>query len=427
MAKRSKRSPAADAPPGLVVAVDIGSRKVACLIGRSDGEGKVVIAGMGTSQSDGVRSGTIVDASAASECIADAVEQAERMVDETIRRVHVSIADPRVGSISFDVETAVVLDSVGRRDLDRTLVLAREYLGRMAEMAIVHTVPVSYSLDGIHGIPNPGGLYGNVLGARFHAVAAHPSATNTITACLQACHLDIDRYVHAAYASGLCCLTTDELTLGSILIDIGASVTTIAVFAGDKLVHTGFVPLGGMHITNDIARVVGTPRFHAETIKIEHGQAMLADGVRDEMIDVLRLGDQLEERTAQISRRHLSDIIRARVEEILGRARDVLAENDLSDLSGRSIVMTGGTSQLGAITDLAKSVFGAPVRRGSPGARFLNASVVGDPALSVAAGTLLYALGRSSEDQCVAVANARGERDSKSFTRSIWRWLKENL
>ena len=378
---------------GVIAALDVGTSKVCCFIAHVDDDDALAIAGIGFHEARGLRAGAVVDMDAAEASIHGAMNHAEQMAEETIREVTLSVSAGSPQSRSVAVEVALNGHEIDDADLRRVLAQGRPN-GDAGERTIIHSIPVGYTIDGSRGIRDPRGMFGERLGVTVHTVTAQPGPLRNLTSCVSRCHLDVADCVVSAYASGLACLEDDERGLGVTLIDMGGGTTSMAVFIDDDMVHTDVVPVGGNHITNDIARGLSTPVSYAERMKTLYGGALASADDERETIDVRLIGEAEDSSANPVPRAQLMRIIRPRVEEIFEMVRDRLEASGFAEKAGRRMVLTGGASQLHGLPELAARMFGKTVRLGRPRNILGLAEATGGPAYSTCAGLLHYAQAR---------------------------------
>ncbi|HRC27071.1 MAG TPA: cell division protein FtsA, partial [Alphaproteobacteria bacterium] len=345
----------------LVAALDVGCSKTACFIARCTGpEDEFEIVGAGFNASAGLRGGNVTDLDAAEIAIRQAVHAAENMAAQALggyplRSVVVNVSGLQAHSHNLAVDVQVLGQAITDNDVRRALSCAQERaMGPDAEL--VHTIPAFYTIDGNRGIRDPRGMFGQTLEADIHIVTGRTDSLRNLSACIGRSHLDISALCVAAYAAGLSCLVDDEMDLGCTVLDIGGGVASFATFYGGALIHTGAVPLGGQHITSDIARGLTTSLADAERLKTLYGSAIAAASDESELIDVPPVGEDLRSQPNHIPRSLLVGIIQPRVEEILEHVRARFEESGLGPWMGRRIVMTGGTAQLPGLKELAQHV-----------------------------------------------------------------------
>lgn len=348
-----------------LAALDIGSSKVSCFVARITPDQELAVVGIGHHVSKGIKSGAIVDMEEAVQSISNAVSSAENMSGETIREVIVNITAGQPSSQSVHVDIPLSGQEISDSDLRRILELGRAQPD-MTERALIHSIPTEYAIDGTSGIRDPRGMYGQQLSANIHIVTAATSAVRNMANCISRCHLDISAAVLSSYASGLACLDEDEMDLGVAVIDMGGGSTKISVYNEGILVFTDIIPIGGQHVTSDIARGLGTPVLQAERLKTLHGHAMLMSMDDNEIIRVPQIGEDEYTQSGPISKSILVSIIQPRLEETFELVKARLAASGFHKIIGRHIVLTGGASMLPGMRELAGLVFNKQVRIGKP-------------------------------------------------------------
>lgn len=408
----------------LIAALDVGTSKVCCFIARLDERGRPRIIGIGHQVSKGLRNGTIIDMDQAENCIANAVHAAEKMSGEQIRSVHLSLAGGHLDSSTTQVEVSIAGHEVGDQDIKR--ILDNNKIRQVApDRELIHFLPIGYSIDKTRGIKDPRGMFGEKLGADIHLVTADASTTRNLLSCVGRCHLDINSIVAASYASGTACLSEDEIDLGVTLIDMGGGTTTISVFFDGYMIFCDSIPIGGHHVTNDIARGLSTPLSHAERMKTLYGSAITSSFDDREVIDVPQIGEDEPETANHIPRSVLIGIIRPRLEETLEIIRTHLEDSGVSRISGRRCVLTGGASQLPGVRELASSILDKQVRLARPQKVSGLAEATEGPGFSTAAGLLLLAAEEAKKNPTKARFGQRAP--GGSFLNRAAGWLKENF
>ncbi|MFQ6017888.1 MAG: cell division protein FtsA [Kiloniellaceae bacterium] len=379
---------------GLVAALDVGCSKVCCFIAGVAAEETPRVVGIGQQASRGVKGGTVVDMAAVEAVILNTVHAAEQMAGETIDRVLVSLSGGHPASSSVGVEVAINGHEVGEADLRRVFQHGHEAGGLGDQIQngrqLIHSIPIAYHIDGSRGIRDPRGMSGDRLGVDMHMVTAASGAVRNLATCIQRCHLDVAGLVVSPYASGLSTLVEDEMDLGVTVIDLGGGTTTIAVFYEGNMIFADVVPIGGLHVTNDIARGLSTPVVQAERMKTLYGHAMAAADDR-EMIDVPQVGEDDDVQPRQVPRSLLTGIIQPRLEETFELVRAQLEASGLDKTAGRRVVLTGGACQLSGAAELAALILDKQVRTGRPIRVGGLAEATGGPAYSACAGLLVYA------------------------------------
>jgi cell division protein FtsA len=376
--------------------LDIGTTKAVCIIGRVESDGSTRVLGFGWQRGRGVRAGGIVDLEAAERAIRAAVGQAEDMADTRLRSVVVNLSCGQPDSRLFNVQWPVGSANTGGRvvvDQDIRRVVSEARLRAEADgREVIHSLPLSFKVDETDHVADPRGLYCSTLTARLHIVDAATSALRTLGACIARCDLDISELVSAPMAAGMATLVDDERELGATVIDMGGGTTGVAVFNEGQLLHTAQLPIGGMHITSDLARELVTTVTHAERMKTLHGNAQSCADDEREFLTVPLVGEE-EHQFAKVPRSMVVNVVRPRVEEIFQLVRDRLDSTGLTRAMGVRIVLTGGACQLAGVREMAARMLNKPVRLGRPTSlRGLPDSASG-PAFATAAGLLHWAAG----------------------------------
>jgi len=352
-----------------IAVLDIGSSKIACLIARPDDHGMPRVVGIGHQLAEGVRGGIVADMEAVRRAVTAAVATAEQMADERIERVIVNIASPLLLSRTIGVELPIHAREITPNDLDRLIAQGQtmapaDEQGNAQEL--IHTIPISHVIDNQKGIRDPLGMTGNLLQTQLHLVSAAFGPVRTLVTTVARCHLEVERLVAAPYASGLACLVEDEIDLGCTVIDIGGGTTSIGIFFDGHMIYADGFAVGGAHITNDIARGLTTSLGHAERLKTLYGNAIVAPLDDRETVDVPQVGEEASELANPVPKSHLIRIIQPRLEEIFEMVKNRLENSNLNDVAGRRCVLTGGTSQLPGIRDMAQRILDKQVRLGRP-------------------------------------------------------------
>jgi cell division protein FtsA len=440
---------------GTIVALDIGTSKVCCLIARVDrpaieNGGNVVaqprIVGSGLQVSAGLKNGVIVDVDVAETAIRKAVFAAEQMAGDNIHSVTVNLSGgkpiSRTIGIDVDIGGLQIDDGDLQRVFQQTLSMDingsangngtanghsnghRERNGNRSERELIHSIPVAYTVDGNRGIRDPRGMFGDRLSVNMHMITAASGVIRTLRNVIDQCHLEIDDFVLSPYAAGLSTLVEDETDLGVTVIDMGAGTTNIAVFSDGDAVFTDIIPVGGAHVTNDIARGLSTPIAHAERLKTLHGAAMATTADEHELIDVLHVGEDEHNSPNHIPRSLLNGIIQPRLEETFELVRERLTDSGFDPVAGRRVVLTGGASQLQGVRELAAMVMDKQVRMGRPlRLRGLPESMSG-PAFSTAAGLIAFAMENPSAPT-VPTSIMKGE--SVGLGSRLGNWIHEHF
>jgi cell division protein FtsA len=409
------------ARPGVFGALDIGSTKITCMIGRSEPDGSRRILGFGWQKGRGIRHGAITDLDEAERAIRAAVGQAEDMADTRLRSVTVNLGCGQPESRLFNVQWPVGGREVTEEDIRQVVLEGRERASSEGRDAI-HTLPLSFSVDETMRVEDPRGLHCETLTARLHVIDAVSSSLRNLHTCISRCDLEIADLVSAPFAAGLATLVEDERELGTTVIDMGGGATSFAVFAEGQLLHTGSTLVGGIHVTNDIARLLSTPVAHAERLKTLYGSCQASPDDEREMLPVPLVGEE-EHTIARVPRSMVVSIIRPRLEEIFEIVKDRLENSGLSRMAGARVVLTGGACQLAGARELAAQILCKQVRLGRPvGLRGLPDAAAG-PAFATGAGLLAWAAGEGRSMQDIDLAMRRPSGPLKRFIS----FLKERI
>lgn len=382
----------------MIAALDVGTSKVTCFIAERDNQGELAIIGIGQDTAHGMKAGTVTDMAAAVASIGTAVHRAETMADKRVHELFVSVSGGQPHSTYAEIMLDVSGRQIGNTDLQHAFDMANAD-GAIEGREIVHAISTAYELDGSRGIRDPKGMFGNQLRVQLHMVSVAHGAFRNLLSCISQCDLDLEAPVISAYASGLACLVEDEKDLGVTLIDMGCGGTGLATFSGGELVWTATVPLGGAHVTNDIAHGLTTPIASAEKMKRLYASAIGGPADSREMIEVPQLGEPELLSARQIPRSLLTGIVRPRLEETLELVRDTIESSGIASASARRIVLTGGASQLQGVGDLAGEILEKQIRLARPLPIQGLAESVAGANCATCAGILLYAAEHYDEPQ----------------------------
>ncbi len=350
---------------GLITAIDIGSSKVAALIAQPT-EGGLQVLGTGQRESRGVKHGLVADMERTEHAVREAVEQAERIARTNIEEVWVSFSAGGLYSDVASVEVELGGQRIADRDVDELLEAGRRTIDPKGR-EVLHAQPTLYTLDGLKGVRNPRGLHAERLGVDIHVVSADPAPVRNLDLCVRSAHLAVKSIVASPIATAMACLSEEERELGVALVELGAGVTNVSLFAGGLLVGLASLPIGAGEITDDIASTFGTRRAQAERLKCFHGSAQTSPRDNHEMIEVAAVaGEQDGAEPLRISRAQLIAVIRQRLEHWLGAIEEALKALGFTGPIARRLVLTGGGAELKGIADYAQGVLGRAVRVGRP-------------------------------------------------------------
>ncbi|GAB6035359.1 cell division protein FtsA [Galenea microaerophila] len=405
----------------IIVGLDIGTSKIAAIIGKLKGNGEIEIIGMGTHPSRGLKKGVVVNIDATVESIQHAIDEAERMSGYQVDSVYVGIAGSHIRSMNSDGMVAISDQDVKQTDVERVIEAAKT-IAIPGDMQLLHILPQEFIIDKQGGIREPIGMSGVRLEAKVHMVMGSVSAAQNITKCVERCNLEVADIILEQLASSEAVLSEDEKELGVCLVDIGGGTTDIAVFQNGAIRHTAVISVAGDQVTNDIAVAFRTPTPAAERIKKQYACAVPQLIAQDEEIEVPSVGD----RPARcLSRRTLVEVVEPRYEELFQLIQAELQRSGYEEVLAAGIVLTGGASLVEGAVELAEEVFHMPVRLGYPhGVKGLQ-DQVNNPAYATTVGLLKYA----QEHQPLMAKPEKGTRfsDASTMLEQMKNWFKKSF
>ena len=400
----------------IITGLDIGTTKICAVVGEVPGQG-VDIIGLGTHPSEGLRKGVVVNIETTVASIKKAVAEAELMSGSEITSVITGIAGSHIKGFNSQGVIAIRGQEVSARDKDLVVEAARA-VAIPTDREVLHILPPEYILDGQGGIQDPVGMSGVRLEAKVHIVTgAVASAHNLIKCCNQA-GLDVSDIVLQSLASAEAVLSPEEKNLGTALIDFGGGTTDLAVFSQESIRHTAGLALGGTNLDTDLAVGLRTPLSAAEAIKRRYGCCLTSRVGKDEVVPVESVGGREPRR---VKRQVVASILEPRVEELLTLLQADLVQSGFASEVVSGVVLTGGSSLLEGLTDLAEQVFNMPARLGYPTGVGGLGEVVSNPMYATAVGLILYGV-RNRERRKFRI------RDVNIFNRvaaRMRRWFKE--
>ncbi|MGB0906320.1 MAG: cell division protein FtsA [Maricaulaceae bacterium] len=408
--------------------LDIGSNKVVCLIGQQDPNMGVRLIGEGFGVSEGLKGGVVVNMEAAEHGIRTAVQKAERQAGVGIQSIAVNVSTRSLRSQHINVQTQFASGEVADRDLQRVINSSLSETSQPDE-AIIHAIPMDYTVDDEQGIREPRGMYGSSLGVDMHFVMAGIGPLRNLAHCVERCHLRISSATVSPYAAGMSVLTDDEKDLGVTVIDMGDGITTTAVFRDNILVYVDALPVGGKSVTSDIARGLMTPIEAAERIKMIYGSALHGRDDDQFMIPCPPMGasDILCHQPKSL----LTSIIRSRVEEMFELVHHRMLDAGLEAYAGRRVVLTGGGAQLNGVPEVAEQILNKRIRVGRPHGVLGLKDILSGPDMAVATGLLKMQF----EQQAEAISGPpdlsgrryRQRRYTGGFMGRSLQWMRENF
>jgi cell division protein FtsA len=400
----------------IVVGLDIGTTKICAIVGEISDEG-IDIIGIGTHPSKGLRKGVVVNIESTVGSIRRAIEEAEAMAGTEISHVYTGIAGGHIKGFGSRGVVALKDKEVREADIARVIEQAKT-VNIPVDREVIHVLPQEFIVDDQGGIKEPLGMAGYRLEAKVHIVTGAVASAQNIVKCANKTGLNVSDIVLQPLASSEAVLTDEEKELGVCLVDIGGGTTDIAIFAGGSIVHTAVIALGGNNLTNDIAVGLRTPVHEAERIKQRYGCSMASMVDKQEMIDVPSVGGR-EPRV--MGRQILSEILEPRVEEIFQLVHREIERNGFAEMLTSGVVITGGSTLLPGMTELAEEVMGVPVRRGTPRGIGGLVDVVKSPIYATGVGLVVY--GAKHQDR--RMFRIREENVFRKVKGRMREWLEE--
>ena len=404
----------------MIVGLDIGTSKVVAIVGEVSESNDIEIIGIGSHPARGMKKGVVVNIESTVQSIQRAVEEAELMAGCQINSVYAGIAGNHIRSLNSHGIVAIKEREVVQSDVERVIDAAKA-VAIPADQRILHVLPQEYVIDQQEGIREPIGMSGVRLEAKVHLVTGAVSAAQNIIKCVRRCGLEVDDIILEQLASSYSVLTEDEKELGICLVDIGGGTTDIAIFTEGAIRHTAVIPIAGDQVTNDIAVALRTPTQHAEDIKIKYACALRQLANPDDTIEVPGVGDRPPRRLA---RQTLAEVVEPRYEELLTLVQAELRRSGFEEICAAGVVLTGGSSKMEGVVELAEEVFHMPVRLGVPQYVSGLADVVRNPIHATGVGLLLF--GGGSEASGGVFSGSEVVNDSSIFKR-MKEWFQSNF
>ncbi len=410
----------------IVVGIDVGTTKICTLVGRVEDAKTIRILGVGIEPSDGIRKGIIVDLAAASQAIKRSVEKAERTSGLEITTGLVSLAGAHVSSVNSRGGAGIpngIIDSI---DVARALEQAQA-VAIPHDREIIHVIQRGITVDGQEGVRTPIGMHGYKLEIETHIITAAAATVDNLRQCVGAAGVEIQQFVLNPLASAEVVLTEQERQMGVAVCDIGGGTTDLAIYVNGDVWHTMVLAVGGNHITQDIAHGLRLPLSQAEEVKKQQGYAVRSEIGSEEYFSIRPFG---EDHDVKINRQDLAHIIEARIEETFGLIMQEVKRSGYDGLLPAGMVLTGGTSALPGIKNIAAKVLGMPVRTAQPENLTGLVDKLDSPAYSTSVGLLRWATSMRDHDVAPSSGNKKGRRSrgerSMNFD-SIKNWIRRLL
>lgn len=410
----------------IVVGIDVGTTKICTLVGRVDDAKSIRILGVGIEPSDGIRKGIIVDLAAASQAIKRSVEKAEHTSGLEITTGLVSLAGAHVSSVNSRGISGVPAGIIDITDINRALEQAQA-VAIPHDREIVHVIQRGMTVDGQEGVRSPIGMHGYKIEVETHIITAAAATVDNLRQCVGAAGVQIQQFVLNPLASAEVVLTEQERQMGVAVCDIGGGTTDLAIYVNGNVWHTMVLAVGGNHVTQDIAHGLRLPIPQAEELKKQQGHAIRSEVGAEEFFSIRPFG---EDQDVQINRQDLAHIIEARIEETFGLIMQEIKRSGYDGLLPAGMVLTGGTSALPGIKQIASEVLGMPVRTAQPENLTGLVDKLGSPAYSTSVGLLRWAMTMREQDMIVTSGNKnrrRSKGDKNMNFEQIKNWMKRLL
>ena len=408
----------------LIVGLDIGTSKVVAIVaapildaGPSDNTLEII--GIGTHPARGMKKGVVVNIESTVQSIQRAVEEAELMAGCQIHSVYAGIAGSHIRSLNSHGTVAIRDKEVTQGDVERVLDAAKA-VHFPGDQQLLHVMPQEYIIDNQEGIREPIGMSGVRLEAKVHLITGAVSAAQNISKCIERCGLSVDGIILEQMASSYSVLEQDEKELGVCLVDIGGGTTDIAVYVDGAIRHTAVIPIAGDQVTNDIAVALRTPTQYAEEIKMKYACALTQLAREDETIEVPSVGDRPPR---QLARQTLAEVVEPRYEELLVLVQAELRRSGFEELLAAGVVLTGGSSKMEGVIELAEEVFHLPVRLGLPQHVGGLVEAVRNPIHATGVGLLLF----GNQSETTGKTEAKSGSGFKDMLVRMKSWFQGNF
>jgi cell division protein FtsA len=377
----------------IIVGLDIGTTKICAVVGEQKPDGSIDVCGIGQSVSTGLRKGVVINIESTVQSIRKAILEAQKMSKHPITSVYAGIAGAHIRGINSHGIVAVKEGEIKPGDIERVIDAAKA-VAIPVDREVFHVLPQEYIIDDQDGIKEPLGMSGVRLECKVHIVTGAASSAQNIVKCTQRCGITVRDVVLEQLASSYAVLSDDEREMGVALVDIGGGTTDIAIFYNGSIQHTSVLPIGGQHFTNDIAIGLRTPQESAELIKKRYGTANPQAEYLDENIEVPSIGNRPDR---LLKRQVLAEILEPRVRETFEMIAREIERVRLTELLASGIVITGGSSLLPGMVEIAEEVIGIPARLGIPRGVGGLMDVVKSPIYATGVGLVLF--GARHQDQ----------------------------
>ena len=414
-------------------AVNIGSFRTSAMIAGLAETGDLVVLGSGHRASAGIKRGYVIDMVAATHCVRDAIERAEKMANASVHSGWIGGSGAGLASSTARVEAEIGGRRIETDDIEHLLITAREAIQPEGRQ-VLHAQPAHYTLDGAHGVPNPKGLHAERLAVDIHVMLADGAPIRNLKETVEQAHLRVEAVVGSPVATGLACLTPEEREIGVALVEFGAEVTTVSVYAAGMLLGMQAIAFGSGDITDAIASAFGIRRYQAERLKCMAGSAIASPADHREMIPVNAPGDpegggpvaRHADDKNRIPRAELISVITQQLGYFTDEVGKSLKSMGFTGQRGQQVVLTGGGAQMPGLADFAQAALGRPVRIGSPPTMLGLPPGNATPGSSTLVGLLLYAAAEPVDIRAIGPRwKPDGDLRGMALVGRIWRALKE--
>ncbi len=373
----------------IIVGLDIGTTKTRAVVAELREDGGADVIGVGTSPSRGLRKGVVINIEDTVASVRKAVEEAEVVSGVVINSVYVGIAGSHINSLTSDGLVPIKSREVTRADILRSVNAARAAAIIKSDHRVLHVLPRGFIVDEQDGIRDPLGMSGSHLKVNVHIITGAVTSVQNLIKSVERAGLDVIGIILQPLASSDAVLSEDERELGVAMVDMGGGTTDLAIFSDGSVMHTAIIPVGGDHFTNDIAVGLKTARAEAERLKVQYGCALSSLVKDDETIEVTSIGNRP---LRTLSRKLLADIIEPRAEELFDLVAREIKRAGYEGVVTGGIVVTGGTSLMEGMADMAERILDLPARRGLPTGVGGIHEHVGNPMFSTSVGLIIHAL-----------------------------------
>lgn len=397
-----------------IAALDIGTSKVVCLIGSISDSHSIEIVAMGSYPSSGLKKGVVVNIDATTDAIQKSIEQAKNSFEGKIKNVFVGIAGNHIKSLNSHGIVGIKDKEVTQLDVEK-VIDAAQAVAIPSDQRVLHVLPQEFVIDDQDAIREPLGMSGVRLESHVHLVTCANNAIQNIEKCVKRCGIGIDGFVLEQLASSYSILSNDEKELGVCIVDIGGGTTDIAIFNNGSICFTGVIPIAGDQVTSDIAVALRTPTPQAEELKQKFGCAVSEFTKEADSIEVAGVGGRPPR---ELSRKVLSEIIEPRYVELFELVLAEIQRNGFESKIPAGIVLTGGTSRMEGVAELAESIFKTTVRIGIPNNFKGMETILKNPIYATSLGLLNYGFDKIMQGYAID--------QSKSFLDKAFGWLKSN-